>query len=79
MKLIHQEIKNSRFHFEKLKFLNLEIFVLEISYFFTTLSKIFTMMQADSEETFNMKVVDLHEIYNIYLHNSSQKCLNLKL
>ena len=27
MKLIYQEIKNSRFHFEKLKFLNLEIFL----------------------------------------------------
>ena len=27
MKLIHQEIKNSRFHFEKSKFLNLENFL----------------------------------------------------
>ena len=27
MKLIHQEIQNSIFHFEKLKFLNLEIFL----------------------------------------------------
>ena len=27
MKLIHQEIKNSKFHLEKLKFLNLEIFL----------------------------------------------------
>ena len=26
MKLFHQEIKNLRFHFEKLKFFNLEIF-----------------------------------------------------
>ena len=27
MKLVHQEIKKSRFHFEKSKFLNLEIFL----------------------------------------------------
>ena len=27
MKIIHQEIKNLRFHFEKLNFLNLEIFL----------------------------------------------------
>ena len=79
MKLIHQEIKKSRFHFEKSKFLNLEIFVLEISCIFITLSQIFTMMQDDSKETSNMKVVDIHEIYNFYLHNSYQKCLDLKL
>ena len=64
MKLVHQEIKNSRFHFEKSKFLNLEIFLsVENSCFFPiTLCQIYTMMQDDSEETSNMKVVDLNEI-----------------
>ena len=34
MKLIHQETKNSRFHFEKSKFLNLEIFLSVGNFFF---------------------------------------------
>ena len=72
MKLIHQEIKNSWFNFEKSKFLNLEIFLsVENSCFFMTLSQIFTMIQNDSRETPNVKVVDLHEIYNFASHKFS--------
>ena len=37
------------------------------------------MIQDDSRETSNINVVYLHEIYNFSLHNSFQKCLNLKL
>ena len=47
--------------------------------FFITLSKLFTMMQDDSRETSNMKVIDLYEIYNFDSHNLFQKCLDLKL
>ena len=80
MKLIHQEIKNSKFHFEKSKFLNLEIFLSVGNFlFFTTLSKIFTMMQDNSKETFNMKVVGLHNIYNTDLHNFSYKRMDFML
>ena len=80
MKLIHQEIKKSRFHFENSKFSNLEIFLSVGNFiFFITLDKIFTMMKDDSRETSNMKVIDLHEIYNCALHNSFQKFLDLKL
>ena len=63
MKLVHEEIKKSRFHFEKSKFLNFEIFLsVGNSHFFITLSQISNMMQEDSEETFNMKVVDINDI-----------------
>ena len=63
MKIVHKEIKKSRFHFEKSKFLNLEIFLsVGNSHFFITLSQIFTMMQDDSKETSKMKDVDLNEI-----------------
>ena len=63
LKPVHQEIKKSRFHFEKSKFLNLEIFRSVGKFiFFLTLSQIYTMMQNDSNETSNMKVVDLNEI-----------------
>ena len=37
------------------------------------------MMQDDSRKNSNMKIVDLYEIYNFALHNSFQKCLDLKL
>ena len=58
MKVVHQEIKNSRFHFEKSKFPNLETFLrVENFIFFHNFEPIFTMMQDDSKETFNMKVV----------------------
>ena len=79
MKLIHQEIKKSRFHFEKSIYKLRNFSVLEISCFFITLNKVFTMMQDDSRETFNMKVVDIHEIYNFDTHNFFQKYLDLKL
>ena len=37
------------------------------------------MMKADSEETSNMKVIYLHEIYNFTSHNFFQKYLDIKL
>ena len=63
IKLDHQKVKKVKSQFEN----------------FIMLSKFFTMMQSDSRETSNMKVVYLHEIYNFYSHNSFQKFVDLKL
>ena len=72
MKIIHQEIKKSRIHFEKSKFLNLEIFLSVKNFlFFHNFEQFLIMMQDDSKETSNMKVVDIHEMYNFASHNFS--------
>ena len=63
MKLIHKEIKKLRFHFENSNFSNLEIFLsVENFMFFHNIEPIFHYDASDSKKTFNMKVVDLHDI-----------------
>ena len=43
------------------------------------MSIFFFMVNYDLNETYNIKVVDLHELYNFYSHNFFQKFLDLKL
>ena len=72
IKLNHQEVKKVKSQLEKSRFPRLRNFLsVFIHDNFITSCHSFTKMQDGSRETFNMKVVDLHDIYNIALHNFS--------
>ena len=72
IKLNHQEVKKVKSQLEKSWFPRLRNFLsVFIHDNFITSCHSFTKMQDGSRETFNMKVVDLHDIYNIDLHNFS--------
>ena len=68
MKLDHQKIKKVKIHLKKSNFSRLRIFLSVLSLIFSmTSSQFFTKMQDDSKEIFNMKVIDIEDIYNYAL------------